>query len=306
MIQLLFGTEPYLIDNKVSNAKKSVSEFGFAEFEEYSEEVEEYASQYPICDPKHIIVLYVHSLKNDNKMLKFLKTTDLDMNDIYIISNEVDKRTALYKYLEKNNMVYECNKVSDDDFRKFILLVIKNEGGQITEAAYNLFKDRCGYYLSDDITLYTIKIYLQQLMFANKEKKIYEETVLSIVPETLDHKVYALTNLLLQKNGDKLFSMLQGLIEDKENPIGMLSSLLRCFRLTYKAALFDELNEQKLGSILGAPAYQFKAALKYSPKIIEQALDLLQDSVNKIKGGAADPEVIMHVTLGKLLSLLDS
>ena len=305
MIQLIFGEEPYLISDKVNKAKSEVSGMGYARFEGFSNEVAEFASQYPFCDPKQVIVIEIQSLKNDDNILSFIQKYDSKVNDIYIVAEEVDKRTKLYKYMDSKNMIQECKKISEGMFKKFVLQTISNEGGNITTKAYDMFVDRCGYFENDDITLYTIKTYIYQLLFAGDEKVIDEKRVLSIVPETLDNKTFELTNLLLQRDECKLFILAKSLIEAKESPIGMLSLLLRSFRLAYKASLYSEMNEKQLTTLLGVPVFQFKGALKFSPAILEKALDVLQDGVNKIKSGAADACVIFYITLGNLLTLLD-
>lgn len=305
MIQLLFGVEPYLISDKVSKAKSEVSGMGYARFEGFSNEVAEFASQYPFCDPKQVIVIEVQCLKNDDNILSFIQKVDSKVNDIYFVAEEVDKRTKLYKYLDSKKMIQECKKINEAMFKKFVFQTISNEGGSITIKAYGMFVDRCGYFENDDITLYTIKTYVYQLLFAGDDKIVDENRVLSIVPETLDNKTFQLTNLILQRDKLKLFILAKALIEAKESPIGMLSLLLRSFRLAYKASLYNEMNEKQLTSLLGVPAYQYKGALRFSPAILEKALEVLQDGVNMIKSGAAAADVIFYITLGNLLNLLD-
>ena len=137
------------------------------------------------------------------------------------------------------------------------------------------------------------------------ESTITKEAVDTFVIESNTSKTFALTKELLKRNDKKLFMLAKHFIDDKENPIGMLSLLLRSFRLAYKASLYyGDKNDAEISKLLGVPAYQFKEAAEYAPEQISNVLDLIQSGVSEIKTGMASPEVVFINTLAKMLNCL--
>ena len=194
--------------------------------------------------------------------------------------------------------------MNEELFGKFVMRELNRNGSRIDNDAFNYFVQKCGYLISEDVSLYTIAIYLKQLGFSSAEGIITKDAIDAFIPETPDQKSFELSKLLLKKDERGLLALAQNLIAEKENPIAMLSLIERSFRLAYKATLYKEMSDKKIGELLGVPVYQIKDALAYNVDKIERAIELLQKGVNQIKDGAAGPDVIFYVTLGSVLALL--
>lgn len=303
MLSILFGNEPYLINDIVKKVQKEVSDISFAQFNDFTDNVIEFAAQYPFYDGKQVAIVYIPILDKNELLMDYIENQS-ETTDIYIIAGEVDRRTSLYKKLKKENLLQECNKLSPDLYKKFILREIGRDNRKIDNNNFLFFLERSSYLESEDVTLYTIIIYLKQLGYSNKDGIISKNDIETLIPETLDQKSILLAKFLLQKEESSMFNLAKSLIEQKENPITMLSLIARSFRLAYKASLYEDHETKDISILLGVPTYQFLEGLKYKPAVLEESLDVLQNGVNQIKDGEAKPEHIFYITLGTILSLL--
>lgn len=302
MVNLIIGDEPYLIDNTVKEAIKELDDMNIVVYEQLSSEVFTRALQYPFLSSRQVLIVRPTTLGTLEKdTLSYLDEPE-EFTDIYIIPEQVDKRTAAYLEFKKRGLIKECNKISAKRFEVFTIELLNSLNKQITGSCYNYFVERCGYFEDADITLYTVKIYLEQL--ACMEEAITSDIIDSIVEKSVTQKTFVLSGLLLEGDTKKLFTMANYFLDEGENAIGMLSLLMRVFRLAYKATLYGEKSEQEISKLIGVPVYQFRNALKYSPTAISAALDILQKGVNDIKSGRAASRVVFIKCLGEVLSTL--
>lgn len=303
MLSVLYGNEPYLIEDIVKKAQMEVSDISFAKFNDFSHDVIEYAAQYPFCGTKQVAIVYMSTLDKNDILTDYIDNPSVT-TDIYISVGEVDKRTSLYKKLLKENMLHECNKLNQELFQKFVLREIKRNNSKIDKETFFYFQKQSGYFESADVTLHTINIYLKQLAYNDQDGIITKDDIDIFITETLDQTSLSLAKFLLKQEETEMFNLAKMLIDKKENPITMLSLITRSFRLAYKATLYEELGAKEIATLIGVPTYQFKDGLMYKAEILEKALDCLQDGVNQIKEGEANSGIIFYITLGSILTLL--
>lgn len=301
MVKILYGNEPYLIADEVRKATEGVDELSVSEYEGFSADVWNKVKQYPMFSDRQVVIVNSDTINNE-ALIKYVNKSQ-EQTDLIVIPKEVDKRTKAFKAFQKAGVLCECNKIDEPTMKKFVMCMLHRENCSITEELYEYFIIRTGYFTDEEINLYTVKNYIIQI--AMGESTITKEAVDTFVIESNTSKTFALTKELLKRNDKKLFMLAKHFIDDKENPIGMLSLLLRSFRLAYKASLYyGDKNDAEISKLLGVPAYQFKEAAEYSPEQISNVLDLIQSGVSEIKTGMASPEVVFINTLAKMLNCL--
>lgn len=298
MVKLFYGNEPYSLDYEKGKVKKSCKEqmFFLQEMGSWDEKAEMFSSQIPCFGQKNVIMLSVEKLKADEKLLEFVKR-DSKYCDLYIFASAADRNTKVYKEIAKSHEAKRCDKLEEALLKKWVMEQAKRKGFSITADAYELLVRRKLYYQDKDCTLYTLQKCIEVLGYADRAitKKLVEENI----EETCDEKVFVLSNLLLNRQEEKLFFVARQLLEE-ENPIAMLSAILRTYRLAFKASLYMDKTEKERASLLGVPSYQYIAATKYSAKQLKDGMDILQSAVGKIKAGYPK-EAIFYTTLGEML-----
>lgn len=301
--RVLFGDEPYIIDKKVEELIKGITypETNLSYFDEFNDALKNILNTYPLMDEKRLVVLTLDDFKCDDTMIKVMKNTP-DFTELVIVSKSVDKRSTHYKILSKENMIFECCKLTENQLKKFVLNTLDQGCSKISNSAYGLLIQRLNYFQNPDVSLYTVEIFLKQLMFLNKV--ITDEEIYRVMPETSQDKLYALSKAILTGKADKAFSLALDFIDRGENTIGMLTLLHRVFKLAYKASLYDDVNKAELGSLLGVPVFQFQDALSVPEDVLSHVLDVLQDAINGIKSGRCDAENMFLLAVGSVYTAI--
>lgn len=303
MVKLFYGEEPYLIESEIRKAKNGLTDLNIHEYAELGPEVFEQAIHYPFFSERQVILVRPEKLNVCENLISYIKKPT-EFTDLLIVPRVIDKRTTTFQALKKAGLVVECNKVTETILQKFILGMIKKEGCKIKEDNYKYFIERCGYLNDSEVTLYVIETYIRQLCVDVVSGEITRDSIDTFVKKSLLQSTFDLTRVLLSRNAEKLYEMATKFIEDGESPIGMLSLILRVFRIAYKGALYGDESPQEIGKMVGVPFYQIKDAMKYNPKCVSLALDILQKGVNDIKNGRAPGNVIYYKSLSEVLTIL--
>lgn len=298
MIQLIYGNEPYLVQQEREKLHGNEMDVNVVDA---WEGVESLVFMPALFSEKRTIIYTVERLGANADIYEYLSHPS-SISDLYIFAREVDRNTKVYKKLKKDYQVTECNKLSEEQMKDFAKAVLAEYNATISVGAYALFMQRANYWDDDVCTLYTIRTYLYQMATAAADGKITKAEVTGIVPESMNEKVYMLTSYLLGQDGEKAFGLATRLLQEKESPIAIMSAVMRTFRVAYKASLFKD-EGKGIGKLIGVPYFQYKEALRYEASAIKECMGLLQSGVNQIKQGCPSDKVLI-TTLGKLQCIL--
>lgn len=305
MVNLFYGIEPYIIKHEIDSLTKDVDAMNVASFEGLTKEVFELAVQYPFMAEKQVIMVSLKELPTGDEAERCIKALGKvpSFTELILLPQKgVLKNGKLFKYIEQEGRVKECSKVGEMQLFSMCKRLVDSQGSSISDEVLRVFINHIGYLVDEDVTLYTVSTSLKQLCFSSKE--ITEEDVRALVPESVSAKMWELSDILLNLDGRTLFKKTQILLDEKETVIGMLSFLLRSFRLGYKALLLKGKTPTEISKILGVQSYQIKGVLKYSSRQISTCMDILQGGVIQIKRGVADEKVILITCLSKALNVL--
>lgn len=305
-IHIVTGNEPYIIDKKVSEIKRNINvpEMDLSVHEQLNENCKESIKSLPMFNENRVVILSLDEIKGSDgdELIKIIKKAPATTNLCIVVKN-LDKRTVFYKYIKKQkNMLIECNKLKENQLMQFVFAILKEKSAKITNSAYSVLVKRINYFEDADVSLYTVEVFVRQLMYLSSI--ITDEEVQKVVRESSSEKIYVLTKSILSGEQEKTFSLALDFIDRGENIIGMLSMMLRVFRLSYKASLYKELAKAELGTLLGVPLFQFQDALSVPDELLNLVLDIIQDGINGIKSGHCEAENMFLFVLGKIISLL--
>lgn len=301
-VVVLYGNEPYTIKQYVDTLRMNFEEFCISYYDEWKEDMWPVARQVPMFCSQQLLLVKPKTLSDDN-FIEYCKNPS-SSTVMVVVPETVDKRTKAFKKLQSLNVLKECKKLSEGQMQKFVISEIQGNGSKIRESVYEYFIQKTGYFLDEDINLFSIRNYIAQLCDVS-DGEITRSDVDAFVVETCTTKTFALTNLLLKKDRAEIFRLSEQFLREKENVIGMLSLLLRTFRLGYKASLYSDKNEAEIAKLLGVPAFQFKDALRYPPNVISDCMDVIGQGIQRIKFGQADDRSALFVTLSKVLLCLE-
>ena len=176
---------------------------------------------------------------------------------------------------------------------KTIVQYVKKNGSAITKEAYNTFLQYVNYY-SEESNLYDVLHALERLCVA---KEITKETVEKIVLDRETEDIYSLIQLISEHNHERAQHQANLILENqKNNVIGVLSLLLRSYRLAYKMRVCN-VSLKELG-------VQYRTFVpRLSAEECHQAMNIIDDAVNKIKQGFYRSDIALKLTLVQLCNL---
>jgi len=156
-------------------------------------------------------------------------------NHLIVTAELVDKRLSLYKAVNKNGLIIDCQIPKGDsrnekETREKVLLermnaaLIKNDK-TMDKAAYHAMFEMTGF------DLRTFSNNLEKLInYTGKRNKITLEDVESVLKRTRLDPIYELTNAVSERNlSDSLF-YLDSLLASEIHPLQALSALINQFR----------------------------------------------------------------------------
>ncbi|ACB84758.1 DNA polymerase III subunit delta [Natranaerobius thermophilus] len=195
---------------------------------------------------------------------------------LVFFADKVDKRQKLVKNLKKRGMLYEFSQLKPWEIDKWIREWVNMRGKDIQRNAVSLLVQRIGNELPlleqelEKLDLYTAGI-----------KKIEENHVRQVVPESLETNVFKLVDKIGEKQSGIALALVRKLTLN-EPPVKILFLIARQFRLLIKikAYLDDGLAVSEASKKLGIPPFIGKKVAAQSKNFSYQEL---QDAVKEVQ-----------------------
>lgn len=290
---LIYGEEPYLIDKFREEIIQKVEtpEFNLLDTNEFGEAEKAFLCQYPLLGDKKVFIFRAGKLTECAELMDFISTQG-KRAEVYIFCEEPDRRVKTFKMFKKEE-IKVFKKLAQDTLEKTVMQYIKKSGCEITAEAYHLFLQLLNYY-SDETNLYDVLHSLERICAV---KKITKEVVESTVMDREKEDIYSLIRLIMSKRYGDVFRQADLVLRSQQNNvIGILSLLLRSYRIAYKM--------QRCNCSLQALGINYRTFVPKMPaEQCNQAMNILDETVNKIKRGFYKPETALKIALAKLCEL---
>lgn len=275
MIYFLYGPDTYRLREKL---KEIVAKHG-AGFEveralaselELGEITSRFGANTLFATKKFLVVEGVldKGFKYKEEFLKFLQNLNFPQDEFLIfVEEEADKRTALFKYLEKNaEETYEFETLKGSEMEAWLTKKINELGLKISRA--NIQKLSAAV-LND--TWLAAQELLKLSAYAGG-KEISGDDIDALVMGRAGDKIFELTDAIIEKNKPAALSLLKNQMAGDDSEIRLLSMIIRQFRIMIqlKSMLEGGNKDDKysLGRSLGIHHYAVQKTLplvkKYS------------------------------------------
>lgn len=237
-IYLLFGEEKYLINKYKSKIVKTLipseddidTELTIFDNEKVTAlSIIEASEMISFTGGQRIILVnesnFFHKGKTADADIfaDFLKESDADYIIIFV-ENNVDKRSKLYKAVQKQGFCQEFTSLKTDDLAKFIVSETKKNNSDISldnakYLALNLYND-----------LENIESEVKKLSSYKINDTILIEDIDLLASKNLEVRVFELVEKVGQKDAKSAIEIFNNMILVKESPIMVLTMIGRTFR----------------------------------------------------------------------------
>ncbi|WP_294578566.1 DNA polymerase III subunit delta [uncultured Thomasclavelia sp.] len=312
VIILIYGQERFLIEQKLTALKQqyhcSDENMNLSIFrgdEDLMQDVYEDLITPPFfTDNKMVILknpvfLTTKKVKKDAEQLKyFQKCLDECQETVFVIyyhGDDFDKRKKIVKQLLQQAEVFKYDKVNHYRLSDSTRKAVKRREAVIDDDALELLLSRC------DESLERVANEVEKLCLYSKH--ITYQVVDKLVNKPLDENIFDLTNAILSKNRQKIFSIYHDLMILNEEPIKLIVSIANQMRLHYQVKLLDRkgYTDQEIGKILGVNPYRLKYVRQEGKNFqldeLIQSIDQLSKLDVKIKSGKLDKKVGLELFL---------
>ena len=319
-IYVIYGTEQMFVrrySEQLVNAVtgKNPSDFNFHKFSgdinlddfAASLQIVPFMSEYNCV---FVSDIYFDNMDSDS-LARFKEITDKSVDTtVLIISMPTyvpSKNSAAFRALinnaEKKGSVCEFNKLNQTMLERYIAKWANQNGKMISHLNASKLISGCG----DDLNL--LKNEVEKICAYAQGEEITAQDIEKLATVNLETKIFALSDAVLNGNGDKAFNTLDLLFYQREEPVMMLYVLSSSYVDAYRIRVADE-----CGVLKDDVAKDFeyknraftlekarKATAKVSTEALRKSLDLLVEADVKFKSTSVNERLYMEQLIAQLL-----
>jgi len=295
-IYLLMGDEPYFIDKITGYMINNVlteEERTFNQVIMYGKEADinnviDAARRYPMMSSYQMVVLKeAQDLKEIDKLIHYveqpLKSTILVINYKY---RNLDRRTKLYKAIQKNGVIFESKKLYDNQVPAWISQYLKQHKLTIEPAAAALLAE----YLGTSLSKIVNEVEKLIITLGPQEKNITATHIEKNIGISKDFNNFELTKALAGKNALKSYRIIDHFAKNPQaNPLVLtIATLYMFFSKTLAYHFAKDKSPDSIASLLKIHKFfvnDYKmAASKYSANGIARIISKLREYDLRSKG----------------------
>ena len=222
---------------------------------------------------------------------KYLKDDNHENITIfYVLKEKLDDRKKIVKLFKDIAKVISFGDIDDKNLYSFVLNEFKKEGFKIDIKTANYFVSYVGKNI--DIIISEIN---KMIIYKDSDKLITIDDINNICSKGFNDNVFDLTDAIMKKDFDKIFSVYNDLITVGEDEIKILSLIANQFILVYQCKLLNESNydQKSISNLLNVHPYRVKLALEtdYMTYELKNIIKQLHSLDFKIKSGKIDKKI---------------
>ena len=294
-VYLVTGEENYYIDLVSDYFEENIIDNSFRDFDQtvvYGRDVSmaqvvSLAQRFPIMSPVQLVLVKEAQgidIKEWDRLVAYLEHPQTTTILVFCYRHKkIDKRTKAYKAIEKKGVVYEKNKLYDNQVPDWIAKVVSQNGYSITQRAAMLLTESIG----NDLA----KIYneLSKLfILIAKGGVINEDVIEQNIGISKDYNVFELQAAIGRRDVVRCNRIVNHFAANpKDNPIQMV--LPNLYNYFIKVMLYHQLTDKSQApSVLGVHPFFVKdyetAARNYTLGKLASCIGYLYDADLRSKG----------------------
>ncbi len=244
-----------------------------------------------------------------DKLARYLDSLPETSVIVFWVRGAADRRKRLYKAMKDSAPAGRCvivsfEKQSEDALRKWIVRRCRENQVTISDEMAVRMTFRTGDSLTQ-IQGETDKL----CAYVGPGGTVDEEALDAVVTQNLEYKVFDLSRTVLAGDGPKAFRMLEALLQDGEDRVGLLSLLGTQCRQLLKVAVLTRAGEREgnIARTVGVPDFVVRQtqglARRFSMAALTEMPELCLRTEYEIKSGLIPPEGGLEKVMLQILTM---
>ena len=246
--------------------------------------------------------------ENENKaeaLLSYVEQVSPSTCLIFVVKGKADGRKKLYSHLKKAGAVVDFSPMDDAECSQWAQRSMRVLGKQLSPgmAAQLVFT------VGRDAAL--LKQEMDKLAnYLGDREAVSAADIEAVCTKSLECTVFQMVDAQVAGNYGEAFTLLNSMVRNGESRMGILSMLLRQYRILYhmRCLLEERVPPQSQASLLGIPPFAVsrtqQQARRYSPESLKAAYDDLLNMEREIKAGLMPEEGCAETALLRLNGIL--
>lgn len=310
-IYLLYGEEAYLRKQYKDRLREALSQDGDTMNSHYYEgkgilvgEIIDLAETMPFLAERRVLVLENSGLfKHDGEALAEYLAAPSPTAYFVFVETEIDKRSKLYKSIQKNGVVTEFAVQDENTLKRWILGMIKRENKNISENALNFLLGKTG------TDMENIHKELEKLFcFCLDKDSITEADIEAICTQKVSNHIFDMVNAIAEKRQKQALTLYYDLLALKEPPMRILYLIGRQFNilLLVKEMKKKGYDNKVIASKAGVPPFavgKYAAqAAKFKTAGLRRAVEECVEADEAVKTGKMNDRMSVEILIVKYSS----
>ena len=217
---LFYGNQDYLIVNYKNKFKKLINypELNLYEFDDMIDinTLHNIIMSNPMLSEKKLVIIDYEDFSKKINNTYFELFNNISPNTILIIiERDIDKKSSLFKFVEKNGVVTECKTLDASGLKSVAERYFKSNKIQINKAELSYFVEKVG--ISPDINM-MINEANKLINYCIDDGSITMEAIDKICITSLENKVFDMIKAQVRKDFGRLEKLYADLYNLKEDP----------------------------------------------------------------------------------------
>lgn len=221
-----------IITNAVVTENKELNSVMFSTDNLEDNRVIDACNTMPFFASHKLVVVKEYEKKKSDSLVTKLDGYLLNANPTTCLVLVAEENSKYFESLKKKMEVVDCNYLSKDMLKRWVLNTLKEKQKNIEPLALELLIDYCNY----DLMKINMELY-KLISLVGDEEVIKADNVKSNTHKDLEFQVYELTNALSKKDATESFLIMNTLLENKSTTSSVLAVIYKHFRRLFHASI---------------------------------------------------------------------
>ena len=219
---------------------------------------------------------------------------------LIFVEEEADKRSRLYKGVQKAGLVTEFGVQKEDDLMRWVLGILKRKKKKITRPDMELFLEKTG---SD---MGNIHMELQKLLdYTLGREVIAREDIEAVCTTQISNRIFDMIRAMTEKRQKEALKLYYDLLALKEPPMRILYLMARQFHqlLLVKTLAEDGFDQKTIASRAALAPFAVRKILpltrRYTRQELEEAVENFTRTETEVKTGKLNDALSVELMLVK-------